>query len=987
MKNIKLIIITFCLLFAFKQVNAQLDATFSAQDSCAAGQGFYQFFPSTSTYTSYFYDFGDGTSDTSNYNGGYINHNYNSAGSYVVTLTVSANGVSSTETQTINILPINQVSFIYNGQSGCNFPLAYSFVSNQSNPNNPIISWEWYVGGQYLGDSSNVNYLFNAPGTYDVILYGYTANGCFSEWVETIVITQSNLSASISHQVINSSCNGSIVDLYSTVSGGTAPYTYSWSDNAGNVYTTSNPQQVYVPSNSGGMIVLQVSDANGCIITVSDSIPTPQSSITAFSSNTPTSGCGQTCDGTIDAVATGTAGSYTFILNPGNQTQIGNQVSFTNLCQGSYQIEIIDQNQCSTLLLEYVGQDSSSQIIVDALLSGSNACDTFTCNSEAEIFVSNGVAPYQYSLDGGQTFQASNIFDSLCPSTYQILVEDANGCSGFYSFSIGGQSLGAQSSAYYASCDSNNQGNTSFIEIYPFGGQAPYTFSWSDGSTTSSINNPTPNTSYSVILTDANGCTYSETFNVPDNNCYTISGNVYVDVNGNCIFDSTDYPIQAFVDLAATAGGPWLWIYDYTDANGAFEISAEAGTYFFDVNGNNVNNLTQNCPNSNFSVTIDANNPTATVDFFLNPPAPVQDLSITMTTPYTFTPGFPTYTTVRYCNDGTIPMSGNVLVQYDPELVWYQSGTTPSGHNINNNSVPSAHDTANHTLTYNFTNLLPGQCVYLDVDYETPINTGLMPGDPILIDATVFPITGDITPNNNTTYLARQIISSWDPNDKAVSPEGDITIDDKEHNYYIRFQNEGNGNAATVVVRDELDANLDLRTLRNVSASHDYILTIENDNELVFTFNNIQLPPKTINELASQGFVAFTISQDGNLAIGTEIENTAAIYFDFNPAVITNTVLNTIVSKTTAISDVAIENAISIYPNPSNGVFNIDIKNNLEATSVKVYDVLGNLYLMMPNLKSNQIQVNLQNSSNGIYFIEITTAQGSAVQKLVKNNK
>lgn len=983
MKNIKLIIISFCLLFAFKQVNAQLDATFYVQDSC---MNFYMY-ASTSGYSYYYYEYGDGNSDTITNQWGEVNYVYNSPGTYTISLTVSDNGQSATETQTITVLPNNQVSFTYNNQSSCNLPVTYNFVSQQSNPNNPIVFWEWHVGGQYLGDSSNLNYSFNTAGTYDVILYGHNTNGCFSEWIETIVITQSNLSASISHQVINSSCNGSIVDLYSTVSGGTAPYTYSWSDNTGNVYTTSNPQQVLITPNSGGIIELQVIDAAGCSITISDTVPTPQSGITAFSSNTPTSGCGQTCDGTIDAVATGTTGSYTFILNPGNQTQIGNQVSFTNLCQGSYQIEVIDQNQCSTVLFEYIDQDSSSQIIVDAILNNGNACDTFTCNASAEIIASNGVAPYQFSLDGGITYQSNSIFDSLCPNTYQVLAQDANGCTGFYTFTIGAQSLGAQNNSYYASCDSNTQGNTSFIQVYPYGGQPPYSFSWSDGSTTSSINNPTPNTNYTVIITDANGCTFAESFNVPDNNCYTITGNVYVDVNNNCIYDSTDYPIQAFVDLTATAGGPWLWNYDYTDANGAFEITTNAGNYFFDVNGTNVNGLTMICPNSTFSVNLDANNPNPTVDFFFQAPPPSQDLSINMYTPYTFTPGFPTYTSVQYCNDGTITMSGSVVVEYDPALVWYQSGVTPSGHNINNNSVPTTHDAANHTLTYNFSNLQPGQCVHLDIDYETPINTGLMPGDPIVIDATVNPIAGDLTPNNNVTYLARQIVSSWDPNDKAVFPDGDITIDDNDHNYYIRFQNEGNGNATTIVVRDELDINLDLRSLRNVNASHDYILTIENDNELVFTFNNIQLPPKSVNEPASQGFVAFSISQNGDLPVGTEIENTAAIYFDFNPAIITNTVLNTIVEKTTAISDIEIENAVSIYPNPSEGLYNINISNNLEATNVKVYDVLGNVILVMPHIKSNQLQVNLQNNNNGIYFIEITTSKGTTFQKLVKNNK
>jgi len=67
-----------------------------------------------------------------------------------------------------------------------------------------------------------------------------------------------------------------------------------------------------------------------------------------------------------------------------------------------------------------------------------------------------------------------------------------------------------------------------------------------------------------------------------------------------------------------------------------------------------------------------------------------------------------------------------------------------------------------------------------------------LPSDPILIDAIVNPIPGDVTPANNVTYLSKVVTYSWDPNDKAISPDGDITIDQNDHAYYIRFQNEKN---------------------------------------------------------------------------------------------------------------------------------------------------------------------------------------------------
>lgn len=993
MKTLQYLTLSFLAFLAFSFTKAQVAVDFSytfVTDSCTM-QGFF-FNDSTQNIppgATFLWDMGDGTT----YTQANPFHFYNSTVSAVYTpsLTYFMNGnvIGQAIDQVVVTSSYNQVEFTYSGGGGCNFPQAYTFVGTQNTSNGVISSWQWAVNGQLIGATGQtITYSFANAGTYQVTLYGSSPSGCVSTWTETIVVGGNNLGVGASYQTISEDCVGAIVDLYSTVSGGVAPYTYQWSwYDLGNS-NAQNPTQATIITSIDPNVYLTVTDANGCSGTATVVVQS-NTLLNTSTSATPSSSCGTNCDGAISISATGTSGPYIFISN--NQTQTGFQGTFTNLCSGVYDIEIIDQNGCSEVVTEFVEQDSLNGMIVDAIINpGSSSCNAATvCDASVDVVVTNGTAPYTYSIDQGLTFQASNTFTGLCAGTYIVSVQDANGCLTDYVFSIFSNALGAQSFEYYEQCDSLNGpiGNGSYIQINAFGGTAPYSYTWSDGSTGSFLQDPAPGT-HTVIVTDANGCTYSESFTVPANQCYTISGNVYVDVNGNCIFDSTDYPIHSFVDLTTTAGGPWLWIYDYSDANGFYEITAPAGTYFFDVNGYQVNNMTPLCPNANFSVTVGPNNTNVTVDFFLTPPPPTQDLSINIWTPYTFTPGYPTFTTVSYCNDGTIPMSGNVVVQYDPALVWYQSGTTPSGIAISNNDVPTSHDAINHTLTYDFTNLLPGQCVYLDVDFETPINTGLLPGDPIFIDAVVNPIPGDVTPSNNTAYLAKQITSSWDPNDKAVSPDGDITVDDNDHAYYIRFQNEGNGNAINVVVKDELDTNLDLHSLRNVSSSHDYILTVENNNTLVFTYNNIQLVPKSVDDLASQGFVAFTLSQDGELPVGTIINNTAAIYFDFNPPIITNTVENEIVEKVTGITDLEVQNALSVYPNPSKGVYQVNLGNEMEATSIRVYDLMGSTILEITEINSAQAIVNLANSANGIYFLELTTSEGTkAVQKLVKESK
>lgn len=985
MKTIKFLLILIATI-AIGEVSAQLNAGFTYEDSCYNNIVFIPDNPNA--YSMYIYDYGDGTIDTL-YNSGFGWHQYVNNGVYTVTLTVVHNGLTNSYTNqsvTANsyILPFFNYTPI---SSSCSGPIVYQF-SGTTNNGLTSYMYDWYIDNQWVSNSQNFTYTFTQTGIHYVdFVVTDPISGCSDVFSAAITVTsQSNLAVGATYQTINSNCNGAIVDLFSTVSGGTPPYTYQWSWYDFGNSTATHPQQVNVLTSIDPWVYLTVTDSNGCSASTQIAIQN-NNLLTAVASSSPTNGCGNNCDGSISVSATGTAGPYIFELLGTNQVLNGYQVVFDSVCAGGYDIIVSDATGCQTVLTEIVTQDSLAGFNLDVVVQNSGNCaNPNVCNGSIDIIPIGGNSPYQYSLNGGITYSSQSLIDSLCPGTYDIIAVDSNGCVASAVVTVGGfQPLGVQTYEYYESCDSNSVvGNGSIIQVYPFGGAGNYSFAWSNGDSSSTIFDPAPGI-HTVIVTDAAGCTYSHTFDVPMNDCYTISGHVYVDVNNNCIFDSGDYPVSCFVDLTATAGGPWLWIYDYTDSNGYYEITTGAGTYFFDINGMNVNNLSVGCPGANYSVTVDSLNQNVTVDFFLVPPPPTQDLSISMWTAYTFTPGYPTYTTVMYCNDGTIPMSGNVVVNYDPELVWYQSGTTPSGHTINND-VPSLHDAANNMLVYDFVGLMPGQCVYLDVDYETPIGTGLMPGDPILIDAVVNPIPGDVTPTNNTAYLNRVITSSWDPNDKAVSPEGDITVDDNDHDYYIRFQNEGNGVANVVVIKDEIDANLDLRSLRNVQASHDYILTIENDNTLVFTFNNIYLQPMSVDEPASKGFVAFTLTQDGDLPVGTVIENTAAIYFDFNPAIITNTVENEIVEKTTGITNPEVEGLTNVYPNPSTGQYQVSIDASLTIEKIRVYDVLGNIILVQEDANAKAAYINIENVTSGVYFLEISTNEGKAVKKLIKED-
>ncbi|CAA9271010.1 MAG: hypothetical protein AVDCRST_MAG56-3056 [uncultured Cytophagales bacterium] len=144
------------------------------------------------------------------------------------------------------------------------------------------------------------------------------------------------------------------------------------------------------------------------------------------------------------------------------------------------------------------------------------------------------------------------------------------------------------------------------------------------------------------------------------------------------------------------------------------------------------------------------------------------------------------------------------------------------------------------------------------------------------------------------------IIDSFDPNDKAVSPEG---VTDQRYtptgrvlDYVVRFQNTGTDVAYQVVVVDTLSEYLDISTLRVGAVSHPYKMQVSGKGRpvLTFTFNGINLPDSTADEPRSHGRIQFSIQPKAGLPEKTRVGNFADIFFDYNEPVRTNTTLNTI---------------------------------------------------------------------------------------------
>ena len=230
------------------------------------------------------------------------------------------------------------------------------------------------------------------------------------------------------------------------------------------------------------------------------------------------------------------------------------------------------------------------------------------------------------------------------------------------------------------------------------------------------------------------------------------------------------------------------------------------------------------------------------------------------------------------------------------------------------------------------------------------------------------------------------VTGSYDPNDKQGYPLGygsqhQINRGD-ELEYVIRFQNIGNDTAFTVVIRDTLSAWLDATGIRPGASSHPYKFDFYGEgSNIKFTFDHINLPDSSTNEAGSQGFVSYRVRQRTGVPFGSNVFNSASIYFDYNAPVVTNTTRHLIDTNfvsivltdwTPATPDVALQ----FTPNPAREAATVSLQGlpvNAEVT-VEIIDQLGRL---RRSIRTSHQTLLLERGQlpAGIYTVRITGDQ------------
>jgi uncharacterized repeat protein (TIGR01451 family) len=252
--------------------------------------------------------------------------------------------------------------------------------------------------------------------------------------------------------------------------------------------------------------------------------------------------------------------------------------------------------------------------------------------------------------------------------------------------------------------------------------------------------------------------------------------------------------------------------------------------------------------------------------------------------------------------------------------------------------------------------------------------------DRICVQVEISPNPIDADTTNNIYDFCYNVVNSYDPNMKEVYPVNVLPGYDDWFTYTIHFQNTGNAPAFNIRLRDTLDTQLDLNTFEVLGYSHPANVTVSG-NILTVRFNNIMLPDSTSDYEGSMGYFQYRIKPTPNLPNGSQISNTAYIYFDYNAPIITNTTQNNFDITVSATNLKLNPESFEIYPNPSTGVFTIKDAKNIQR--VEVYNIMGQEIAVFAGDNTNKVskQINLSNYSKGIYFAKIN---GSVVLKLVK---
>ncbi len=388
-------------------------------------------------------------------------------------------------------------------------------------------------------------------------------------------------------------------------------------------------------------------------------------------------------------------------------------------------------------------------------------------------------------------------------------------------------------------------------------------------------------------------CTDSFYVEIEDHSgsCGVLSGTAFFDHDQDCVRDAGEPGIPGHTVTVGPGGYTAI-----TNENGAYSVYLPNGSYTAALSGTGVD-LFPLCPATpDVSVNVAGANLT---QHFAD--SSIAELNVrSLMSASTARPGFQQNLWLRVNNtSGRISGALDITLNIDPMMSFVSATVAPTS-------------LAGNTVTWTGLNALSAyQHQWINVQVQVPPDIALL-GQAWSHTLSVAQALTESDLADNSVTTSGTVTGSYDPNEKSARTSSGtsttqyFTGEDEWIDYTIDFQNTGTDTAFTVVVKDSISPLLDMSTIELGVLSHAYEVTTKPGRVLEWRFANILLPDSTTNEPLSHGRIDFRIRPVADLPVGSTIDNTAGIYFDYNPPVRTNTV------------SLAVENS-TLVPSPTSG--------------------------------------------------------------------
>lgn len=705
----------------------------------------------------------------------------------------------------------------------------------------------------------------------------------------------------------------------------------------------------------------------------------------------------------------GTYSIHTTVYNQSNQTYALDSVVLTvGSCTAYFYCMIqVDCNNDGTV---------ESQINAPVPITLTNGTNTYTDTTQNNMFVMNNIWAGTYSLSIDPSWLAANnyVIGNIFPSPSINVSSGAT--TTLFTLNCASQStmLCATGQVY---CDANDNGimdsgetpianapisvngtvaysNANGIYNITYSGMANDTFglyinsNWLTQHGYMLLNNNGMPVTY-ILGTPCNSGIPITTVNYPlscggtvtPTMCY--SGYVYCDANGNGVMNTNEAPLAGAPVMLYNTTATNSSITVYTDSTGYFSYCGQFSTSTFLMATISQSWLTYNgyTPNSNVITLVGSPAGTTNTGFIgINcggTTTTCADLWTTVTPWIGYYQNSIAYVKINWGNYGP-GAAGNYTMTM----------SFPLGVTVNASSIANGGIVSGNTITWNLSSVSTFFSNYDVITFNVP--GGLPSGTAHYFTSTIAPTSGtDCSTYNNAGNLLQLVGNSYDPNDKIVTrPDEAILFFGSETQfidaatqealtYTIRFQNTGTAPAQNIYIIDTLDADLDWSTFTLIQASHNMQVVNLGNGIMRFEFPNIWLADSTTNEPASHGQLVYRIMENAANHYGTEIENTAYIYFDWNTPIITNTTYN-FNNWVEGITESNAQN-ILVAPNPASESVTITCDGNFD---YQLVDLAGRT--IATGKGSNAETLNLTKASAGIYQLNVQTDKGNSSLKVMK---